>query len=390
VSGSVVSRIGVAAVVLTAVVIQVPSSHCCFAQDEAQSDTEVRGILTEAATLTSQVENLRDRMIVWVQVGLANWKSGDSTSAKRNFNDALELIDEFPPDEQFADSYRQSIAEVQAELGDIEAADHTLGRVKSDSQRDEAFRTVGLRQARRGDFKGAIDKAAAIQNAENREEYLQSISKMQQEVDSVPSPQDTDKSSDSDDSCRDVAAADTINVPEDKATCLAYWGGQLASEGQINTVLEILKRAHRESGLVLDLSVRAYTLEQIAVGQARAGSTNEATRSLAEAEPIALAAYRKIKLQHGWTSIIQELVELKVEWGDFDGADSILRQVEEGDRINAMINVAGAVVAKGHKKEALAWATSQISPRDRALALIGVADALLTSTQSADSSPRSR
>ncbi len=76
---------------------------------------------------------------------------------------------------------------------------------------------------------------------------------------------------------------------------------------------------------------------------------------------------------------------MKVELGDFKGADSILRQVEESDRMNAMQGVARAVVAKGHKKKALAWATSQISSRDRALALVGIADALLTSTQAADS-----
>ena len=377
-------KIRIAAFMLTAVVVHLSSSACSFEQDEAQSDTDVRSILTEAARLTSQVENLRDRMIVWVRVGLANWKSGDSTSAKRNFDEALELIDKFPPEEQFADFYKQSIAEVQTELGDIEGADQTLFRIKEDSQRAEAFRTVGLLQARRGDFKGAILKATAIQ-AENRDEYLESIFKMQLEVDSVPSPQDTGESSDTDDSCGDIAAADTINVPEDKATCLAYWGGQLASEGQTTTALEILKRVHRESRLVLDLGVRAHTLEEIAVWQARVGSMNEATRTLSEAEPLVLAVYRNIKLRHGWTSTLQELVEVKVELGDFEGADSILRQVEEGDRMNAMQGVARAVVAKGHKKEALAWATSQISSRDRALALVGIADALLTSTQAADS-----
>ncbi len=377
-------KIRIAAFMLTAVVVHLSSSACSFEQDEAQSDTDVRSILTEAARLTSQVENLRDRMIVWVRVGLANWKSGDSTSAKRNFDEALELIDKFPPEEQFADFYKQSIAEVQTELGDIEGADQTLFRIKEDSQRAEAFRTVGLLQPRRGDFKGAILKATAIQ-AENRDEYLESISKMQLEVDSVPSPQDTGESSDTDDSCGDIAATDTINVPEDKATCLAYWGGQLASEGQTTSALEILKRVHRESRLVLDLGVRAHTLEEIAVWQARVGSMNEATRTLSEAEPLVLAVYRNIKLRHGWTSTLQELVEVKVESGDFEGADSILRQVEEGDRMNAMQGVARAVVAKGHKKEALAWATSQISSRDRALALVGIADALLTSTQAADS-----
>jgi len=374
-----------AALMLTAVIVHLSLNTGSFAQDETQSDTEIRSILTEAARLTSQVENLQDRMIVWVRVGWANWKSGDSTSAKRNFDDALELIDKFPPQERFADFYRQSVAEVQAELGDTEGADRTLGRIKDDSQREEAFRTVGMEQARRGDFKGAIVKAAAIQNDENREEYLQSISKMQQEVDRVPSPQDTEEPSESDDSCADVAAADAISAPEDKAPCLAYWGGQLANEGQANAALEVLSRAHQESSLVLDLTVRAYTLEQVAVGQARAESMNEATRSLAEAEPIALAAYRKIKAHHGWTSIVQKLVELRVEWGDIEGANSILKQVEENDRKNEMQGVARAVVAKGHKKEALEWATSQISSRDRALALIGVADALLSSTQSADS-----
>jgi len=379
-----VNRMRMAVLILSAVVIHLSSSAYSFEQDERLSDTEIRSILTEAARLTQQVENLRDRMIVCVRVGLANWKSGDPTSAKRNFDDVLELIDKFPPQEQNADFYRQSVAEVQEELGDTEGADRTLGRIKDDSQRAEAFRTVGLRQARRGDFKGAILKAASIE-AENRDEYLESISKMQQEVDSVPIPQDAEESSDTDDSCGDIAAADTINVPEDKATCLAYWGGQLASEGQTNTALEILKRAHRESGLVLDLGVRAHTLEETAVGQARAGSMNEATRTLSEAEPLVLAVYRNVKLRHGWTSTLQELVEVKVELGDFEGADSILRQVEEGDRMNAMQGVARAVVAKGHKKEALAWATSQTSSRDRALALVGIADALLTSTQAADS-----
>jgi len=369
---------------LTAVIVHLSLNAGSFAQDETQSDTEIQSILTEAARLTEQVENLRDRMVVLLQVGQANWKSGDSTFAKRNFHDALDLIDNFPPQEQFADFYRQSIADVQAELGDIEGADRTLGRVKDDSQRAEAFRTVGLLQARRGDFKGAILKATDIQ-AENRAEYLDSISRMQLEIDSVPSPQDTEESSDSDNSCGDVAAAGTIDVPEDKAYCLAYRGGQLANEGQTNAALEILKRAHHVSTLILDLSGRAHTLEEIAMAQARAGSMNEATRTLSEAAPLVLAVYRKIKLQHGRTSTLQELVEVKVELGDFEGADSIMRQVEDDDRVNETYGVARAVVANGHKKEGLAWARSHISCRDRALALIGVADALLSSKQSADS-----
>jgi hypothetical protein len=108
----------------------------------------------------------------------------------------------------------------------------------------------------------------------------------------------------------------------------------------------------------------------------------EASRSLAEARPVALAAYRKTKLKHGWTQIVEDLVQLEVEWGDIDGASSTLEQVEDGDKMNAFYRVACAVVENGHKKEALTWATSQISSRDRALVLIGIAEALLSPTQS--------
>jgi tetratricopeptide (TPR) repeat protein len=359
-------------------------SSCCIGQVEAGPDKEVRTLLAEAARLTGQMESRRDRMVVLVRLGLANWKSGDSAVAKTNFDEALELVDDFPPQEHFADSYRQSIAEARMEVGDIAGADRTLVRIKDDSQRSEAFRTVGLLQARRGDFEGAILKAPAIQNAENIDEYLESISKMQQEASDHPQQDshDMEESLDADVSCADMAAADGINTPDAKASCLAYWGGQLAIEGQFGAALEVLRRAHEESRLIMDLNRRAYALEEIARGQARAGSMNEATRSLAEARPIVLAVYRKIRLDNGWTSMVRELVEVEVECRDIEEAGSTLAQVDDGEKMNALQLVARTVVENGHKKEALEWATSQILPRDRALALIGIADALLPPTQS--------
>jgi tetratricopeptide (TPR) repeat protein len=376
--GACINKIRRAAFALTPVLIC--SSVCCIGRDEDRPDKEVRSLLTEAARLAGQVENLRDRMVVLVQLALANWKSGDSTSAKTNFDEALELVDGFPPQEHFSDFYRQSVAEARMEVGDVEGADRTLGRIKDDSQRSEAFRTVGLLQARRGDFKGAILKGPAIQNAENRDEFLESISEMQLEASNRHKSQGVDEWLYAD-PCPDIAAADGLTTPDEKAVCLSYWGSQLAAEGQIGAALEILTRAHKESRLIVDLNLRAYTLEEIARGQAQAGSMNEATRSLAEAEPIALAAYRKIR-QHGRTQVVQNLVELEVEWGDIDGAGSTLGQVDDSEKMNEAQNVARAAVVKGRKKEALAWATSQISPRDRALALIGIADALLSPTQS--------
>jgi tetratricopeptide (TPR) repeat protein len=376
--GASVNKIRRAALVLIPVLVF--WSACCIGQDEIRSDAEVRGILAEATKLIGQVESLRDRMVVLTRLGLANWKSGGSASAKINFDEALALVDGFSAEEHSADFYRQSVAELQMEVGDVEGANRTLGRIKDDSQRSEAFWTVGLLQARRGDFKGAILKAPAIENAENRDEFLQSISEMQLEASNRPKSQEKDEWLYAD-PCPDIAAADGLTTPDEKAGCLAYWGGQLAAEGQIGAALEILRRAHWESRSIMDLNLRAYTLEEVARGQSQAGSMNEATCSLAEAEPIALAAYRRIR-GHGWTSSVRDLVELEVEWGDIDGAGSTLAQVEDVEKMNELQNVARAVVEKGHKKEALAWATSQISPRDRALALIGIADALLSATQS--------
>lgn len=313
-------------------------------------------------------------MVVLMRLGLANWKSGDSTSAKINFDEALEPADGFPPQEHSADFYRQCLAELRMEVGDVEGADRTLGRIKDDSQRSKAFRTVGLTQARRGDFKGAILKAPAIEDAENRDEFLQSISEMQLEMSNRHKSQEVDEWLDVD-PCPDIAAADSVDTPDEKAVCLTYWGGQLATEGQIGAALETLRRAHKESRLIMDLNLRAYTLEEVARWQAQAGSMNEATRSLAEAKPVALAAYREIR-QHRWTRVVQDLVELEVEWGDVNGAGSTLAQVEDIEKMNMLPSVAYAVVENGYQKEALAWATSQIFPRDRALALIGIANAL--------------
>jgi hypothetical protein len=99
----------------------------------------------------------------------------------------------------------------------------------------------------------------------------------------------------------------------------------------------------------------------------------EATQSLGEAESRYLAAYR-----NGWP--VRNIVELKVEWGDFDGADSVLRQVEDGEKMNALLSVAHSVVENRQKNRATAWANRQISPRDGALVLIGIANALSSHT----------
>lgn len=49
--------------------------------------------------------------------------------------------------------------------------------------------------------------------------------------------------------------------------------------------------------------------------------------------------------------------------------------------MNALQSVAYSVVENGHAEIATAWANRQISPRDRALVLIGIANALSSPTE---------
>lgn len=251
---------------ISTVLLSLCSSVFCFGRDSVQSNSEARSILQDVALLSTQVKDLRDRMAVCIQLGLANWKFGDQASARANFEEAVKLIDDFPPQEPHSDFYRQTIAEVQAELSEFEAAHLTLGRIKDDSpQRSEAFRVVGLAQARRGDFEGAMLSARFIDDSENRQEFLQTISRMQSETITPHEAEDSTESFDTDDPCPDVAAADSIVAPDEKAVCLAYWGGKLASEGLFSAALETLKRAHQESSLVkgpLSAGVHARTDRQ--------------------------------------------------------------------------------------------------------------------------------
>ena len=127
----------------------------------------------------------------------------------------------------------------------------------------------------------------------------------------------------------------------------------------------------------MDPHTQAYTLEEIARGQARAGGTDEAKQSLAEAESVVLAQYR-----HGWSGTVESIVELKVEWGDFDGVDTTLAKVEDNEKINTLERISAAVVENGDKKREFAWANHQTSPRDRAVTLIGIAKTILVGQES--------
>lgn len=68
-------------------------------------------------------------------------------------------------------------------------------------------------------------------------------------------------------------------------------------------------------------------------------------------------------------------MELKVERGDFDGADATLAKVGDNEKIRALVPVASALIKKGNRERTFGWANYQTSPLDRAYILIGIVNA---------------
>jgi hypothetical protein len=65
------------------------------------------------------------------------------------------------------------------------------------------------------------------------------------------------------------------------------------------------------------------------------------------------------------------------EIGDLDGAWNTLAHLGNSDRIYVVQSAALAQSKIGDTQGALAWAARQISPRDKALALVGSAEGIL-------------
>jgi tetratricopeptide (TPR) repeat protein len=170
-----------------------------------------------------------------------------------------------------------------------------------------------------------------------------------------------------------IAFANANPIPLEKTLSLTHIGNELIKKHQFNAALESLRSALKASKPISDDDDRVSALEGIAEAQARAGSLSEAAQTLAEAEPAALA-----DREHAKAGAFGRLIELEVEVGDFERAQAHLALLAENDRTFIVQNAAAGRAKAGDSQGALAWAERQSSARDKALALVGVAQGILS------------
>lgn len=269
--------------------------------------------------------------------------------------------------EQPRDAALERIAVTQARIGDIAGALETINRMHDKTGREDTLATIAEHQARIGDLAGARASIAAISRDGCKEAALGRVAMGQFEAGSLS------------------AALLTVNGmkdPEQKASILTSLGEQVVKQGAFDSAMEILGRARGAARQIAEDSDRAFMLESISRIQAKAGSRDEAAKTLAEAVPAAIAAHEWAKREQAWTGALPDLIEQQAEMGDLDGAWAALAHLDESDRIHVVQNAARAQSRTGDVQGALTWAARQVSARDKALALVGVAEGVLVRQES--------
>ena len=101
-------------------------------------------------------------------------------------------------------------------------------------------------------------------------------------------------------------------------------------------------------------------------------------QTLADAVPATIAAVQEDKLTHSSSSILPELAILQAEIGDLDGMRASFARIDKNHLSYVVQRVAQGRAATGDTQGALSWAAIQVSPREKALALVGVAEGILS------------
>lgn len=256
----------------------------------------------------------------------------------------------------------ERVARAQARAGETEAALETVKRMHDKTGSENVLATIAGYQARAGDFEGARASIAGISRDTCKATALHFVVMAQFEAGNLSAA---------------LLTANEMTNPEQKAGTLMYLAEQLVNQGSFNSAVTILVRARVFARSVPDDLSRAEALEGISSLQAKAGNRDEAAKSLAEAMPSAIAAREDAKRNHGWNSALPDLIERQTELGDLDGAWATLVNLDGSDRMKVVSNVARIRSKADDLQGALAWAGRQVSPRDKAVALVGAAQGVL-------------
>jgi hypothetical protein len=285
-------------------------AHRVMQEEGADLNAEARHLLKEAAELANQIESPSDRLMVFEHIASTSWRAGDKATAADSFDKELNIVATLPQENPYQDIrefYRENIAVIRAQLGDVEGAQQTISLVKDDSEKSAALSSIAAAQARARKFGDAMQTALAIEDSDNRDLALRVIA------------------------CQKADAGDTRGAAQ-----LAY--------------------------SIKDAQYRAGALAHIAAASGNGASTDEAHNGMQEAlaaaeqaEPLedgggrsGLAACVSEEPEEPRDRALEAIAVNQADTGDAAGAlETINRMHDKAGKENALATVAGAQARAG-------------------------------------------
>lgn len=297
------------------------------------------------------------------------------------------------------------VAEGQAKLGDVAGALRTVDGIMDGDHKSAVVRNIVGEVARNGNIRYAKELAGSIPDGFNHDFALRKI------VEAQAHAGDFDGA---------LATAGSISrIGDTKAIALGHIADEMVDRQDRAMAQSVLRQAAQAARQISDARERAYSLGGIARRQAEVNDRQGAVDNIRQA----LRAIDAVSDRKERDSPLLFVVEAQVHAGDVEGAwksASAMSSDSFQDRAYAQIansqawlgDIQGALEAaamihgsdfiergfslrriakiqahKGDKKGALAWATTQAAPSDRALALLGVAEGILREGKPIDNDP---
>lgn len=331
--------------------------------------------------------------IVEAQVSADDRNNAEAT-LRRTLELALTTQDPFWRDLEFI-----LIMQMQAQLGDESGAFRTLEKIEDGFRRERGIEGIAVALAKGGNISRAMEVATSIKGF-YRDTALQGVAEAQAEAGDIDGALKTAGSIRRGENLRVIALghiADTLIKHRDLVRAQSVLSQAVEATNQNSGRAELLGGLARRQAEINDRQGAARNIRQairalkgvrekrflvhpqlaIVQAQVQAGDLTGALQ---------LAA--KIASDDFQDRAYCEIAESKAWAGDIKGAVEAVGLSHGMGRGYNLKVIAKIQVYKGDKKGALAWVTTQTSPSDRALALLGVAEGLLHERKPGNNCPK--
>lgn len=135
------------------------------------------GKLKEAAQIVEKIGSDPDKAKALASLASGQVKAKDRAAAKKSLQEARQIADRIEEDKNStarSDACRY-VAEVQAEMGDVEEARRIAGTIAKEQWKNIALRSIVSVQAKAGDIQGAIKTSETIEQEYEKGEAMKEI-----------------------------------------------------------------------------------------------------------------------------------------------------------------------------------------------------------------------